>query len=281
MAAAGAAARGVVAAAERRRAAPRCGHHSARSRGFALAARPRDPTQRTDGGTTTRLRSRPRDRSWCSARGQKSRIIPLRGRIVLETEAYLLEPLPLLGRTPEPDDHLPLPEKRTGGGRLLAAYPKRRMSAPTVHRWWYRHAAPAGLVGEGMTSGLNMHRARHTFATDLAVFQTSGPLRRRSVTPTFRQRPPSTATTTSPISSVQWTPSHARDVRKPKGRPTETFQSTDPLNGLLKPIMEAAGIEPAQGSLRAGRGVPSAPFSLRSARSMSGRARGHSLRRVL
>jgi len=25
-----------------------------------------------------------------------------------------------------------------------------------------RHAAAAGLVGEGMTSGLNMHRARHS-----------------------------------------------------------------------------------------------------------------------
>ena len=41
------------------------------------------------------------------------------------------------------------------------------MSGPTVHRWWYRHLAAAGLVGAGMTSGLNMHRARHTFATDL------------------------------------------------------------------------------------------------------------------
>jgi integrase len=31
----------------------------------------------------------------------------------------------------------------------------------------HRHAEAAGLVGIGMTSGLNMHRARHTFATDL------------------------------------------------------------------------------------------------------------------
>jgi integrase len=94
-------------------------------------------------------------------------VIPLRGRIVLEIEAYLLEELRLLDRLPEPDDYLLYPEKKTGGGRLLAAYPKKRMSEPTVHRWWYRHAAAAGLVGEGMTSGLNMHRARHTFATDL------------------------------------------------------------------------------------------------------------------
>jgi hypothetical protein len=65
----------------------------------------------------------------------------------------------------EPDDHVLYPEKRTAGGRLLVAYPKRRMSGPTLHRWWYRHLQAAGLVGAGMTSGLNMHRARHTFAT--------------------------------------------------------------------------------------------------------------------
>jgi integrase len=100
-------------------------------------------------------------------KGQKSRVIPLRGRVVLEIEAYLLDTLPLLDRLPEPDDYLLYPEKRTGGGRLLAAYPKKRMSAPTVHRWCYRHAAAAGLVGVGMTSRLNMHCARHTFATDL------------------------------------------------------------------------------------------------------------------
>jgi integrase/recombinase XerC len=100
-------------------------------------------------------------------KGQKSRVIPLRGRIVLEIERYMLDVLPLLDRAPEPDDFILYPEKRTGGGRLLAAYPKKRMSGPTIHRWWYRRAEAAGLVGEGMTSGLNMHRARHTFATDL------------------------------------------------------------------------------------------------------------------
>lgn len=94
-------------------------------------------------------------------------MIPLRGRLVLEIEACLVELLQLLDRLPEPDDFVLYPEKRTGGGRLLAAYPKRRMSCPTVHRWSYRHADAAGLVGAGMTSGLNMHRARHTFATEL------------------------------------------------------------------------------------------------------------------
>jgi site-specific recombinase XerD len=46
-------------------------------------------------------------------KGQKSRVIPLRGRIVLEIERYLIEPLPLLGRVPEPDDFILYPEKRT------------------------------------------------------------------------------------------------------------------------------------------------------------------------
>ena len=41
------------------------------------------------------------------------------------------------------------------------------MSGHAVHRWWYQHAHAAGHVGAGMTSGLNMHRARLTFATDL------------------------------------------------------------------------------------------------------------------
>jgi integrase len=100
-------------------------------------------------------------------KGQKSRVIPLRGRIVYELEHYVLSPLRFLDRPPEPDDFLLYPEKRTASGRILAAYPKRRMSGPTVHRWWYRHLQAAGLVGSGMTSGLNMHRARHSFATDL------------------------------------------------------------------------------------------------------------------
>jgi integrase len=100
-------------------------------------------------------------------KGQKSRVIPLRGRIVLEIERYMMEALPFLDRVPEADDYHLYPEKRTQGGRILAAYPKKRMSGPTIHRWWYRRLQEAEVVGEGMTSGLNMHRARHTFATDL------------------------------------------------------------------------------------------------------------------
>jgi integrase/recombinase XerC len=100
-------------------------------------------------------------------KGQKSGVLPLRGRVVLELEAYLLTPLELTGRTPQTDDYLLYPEKRTAGRKLIAAYPKRRLSATAMHRWWYARLADAELVTSGVTAGLNMHRARHTFATEL------------------------------------------------------------------------------------------------------------------
>jgi integrase/recombinase XerC len=100
-------------------------------------------------------------------KGRKARVLPLRGRVVLELEAYMLTPLELIERIPETDDYLLYPEKRSAGGRLIAAYPKRRLSSTAMHRWWYARLADAGLVEEGVTAGLNMHRARHTFATDL------------------------------------------------------------------------------------------------------------------
>jgi integrase len=100
-------------------------------------------------------------------KGQKARVLPLRGRVVLELEAWSMTPLQLVGRLPEPDDYLLYPEKRTAGGRVLAAYPKRRLQPTSMHRWWYGRLAAAGLVGVGVTAGLNMHRARHTFATEL------------------------------------------------------------------------------------------------------------------
>jgi integrase/recombinase XerC len=100
-------------------------------------------------------------------KGQKSRVLPLRGRVVLELEAYMLTPLELVDRTPDLDDFLLYPEKRTAGGRLIAAYPKRRLSTKAMHRWWYARLADADLVADGVTAGMNMHRARHTFATEL------------------------------------------------------------------------------------------------------------------
>jgi integrase len=100
-------------------------------------------------------------------KGQKERVIPLRGRIAMALKAYLGEPLDFVGRRPEPDDYLLYPEKRTPDRRVYWADPKKPCASNTVHRWWYRMLEQAGLVGHGVRSGLNMHRARHTFATEL------------------------------------------------------------------------------------------------------------------
>ena len=100
-------------------------------------------------------------------KGQKSRVLPLRGRIVPEFDLYLLSELPALDRQPEPDDYLLYAIKRYGQGAVERGFPKVPASGQYVHRWWYRQLEAAGFVSEGVRAGLNMHRARHTFAVDL------------------------------------------------------------------------------------------------------------------
>jgi integrase len=108
-------------------------------------------------------------------KGRKERLIPLRGPILDELRLLLALDLPHLDRPPEGDDYLLYPIRKLAGGKgpegqLKISYraePKKRPSAQSVHRWWYRQAQSAGLVGPGVTSGLNMHRARHTFAMEL------------------------------------------------------------------------------------------------------------------
>jgi integrase len=117
------------------------------------------------------------DRGWLRVygKGQKERVLPLRGPILAELRLALASDLPHLGRPPAGDDFLLYPVRRYADGKgtegqLRAAYrafPKTRPSVQAVHRWWYRHAQAAGLVGPGVTAGLNMHRARHTFAMEL------------------------------------------------------------------------------------------------------------------
>jgi site-specific recombinase XerD len=59
-----------------------------------------------------------------------------------------------------------------GGERVRYANVTRRRHdrQPTgklAHRWWYRCLERAGVIAEGATSGMNMHRGRHTAATEL------------------------------------------------------------------------------------------------------------------
>lgn len=108
-------------------------------------------------------------------KGQKERLLPLRGPILAELRLFLSADLPHVGRPPEDDDYLLYPIRTLAAGKgsegqLLRTYrasPKDHPSPQSVHRWWYRQAREAGLVGPGTTSGLNMHQARHTFATEL------------------------------------------------------------------------------------------------------------------
>ena len=108
-------------------------------------------------------------------KGRKERLLPLRGPALAELRLFLSTDLPHVGRLPEPDDHVLYPTKKVYAGRgsegqqklAVRAYPKKRPSPQAVHRWWYRQLQAAGLVGRGVTHGLNMHLARHTFATEL------------------------------------------------------------------------------------------------------------------
>ncbi len=108
-------------------------------------------------------------------KGRKERVLPLRGPILAELRLTLAADLPHVGRPPEGDDYLLYPIRTLAAGkgsegqlkRSYAASPKDAPSAQSIHRWWYRHAQAAGLVGPGVTSGMNMHQARHTFAMEL------------------------------------------------------------------------------------------------------------------
>jgi hypothetical protein len=82
--------------------------------------------------------------------------------------------------------------------------------------WWYRMLEQAGLVGHGVRSGLNMHRARHTFCD-----RTASRRRRRGCLASARTQRPlhdpsgSTAIRISATSSAQCRPS-PKSVRRKK-----------------------------------------------------------------
>ena len=166
--AAGAAARGAAAA----RRTPTRGFSTrataARSRGASAALLDlRHPSERA-AGHPARDFDLARTTVTVFGKGQKSRVIPLRGRIVLELEDYLLEPLRFVGRPRSPTTSSSTRRSGRAGQVLL----RRTRSEPLSgqHRASLvvppRSRRPASS-GDGMRAGLNMHRARHTFATEL------------------------------------------------------------------------------------------------------------------
>jgi integrase len=54
-----------------------------------------------------------------------------------------------------------------GYANVTRRHHDRKPTGKLAHRWWYRCLTRAGLVSEGTLSGLNMHRGRHTAATEL------------------------------------------------------------------------------------------------------------------
>jgi integrase len=108
-------------------------------------------------------------------KGRKERMIPLPPLVLSELRLALTADLPYLGRPPQGDDYLIHPvDRRAAGkgpeGQMIWSFHPRPKDPPAmklVHYWWYRQLRTAGLVGEGVTSGLNMHQARHAFAMEL------------------------------------------------------------------------------------------------------------------
>jgi site-specific recombinase XerC len=182
-------------------------------------------------------------------KGQKARTLPLRGRIILELEHWLLSPLVGVDRQPEADDFLLYSVKRFNQGKIVRGYPKQAPSVQYVHRWWYRQLEAAGLVGQGVRSGLNMHRARHSFATDLR--------RVAGIDAASHALGHSDLSTTLNIYGHRDASDLDRDMddyaRWREESSGESFPLRTPENGLRRSIMEAAGIEPASAVAPTGR----------------------------
>ena len=97
-------------------------------------------------------------------KGNKERDIPIDGDFWLAYERSLFEPIPKLGRCPEPDDYFWFPMRVAGAykGRerqVTRAYPEKPMGECSFHGWWNR------LVGHSGVDYRKPHTTRHTFGT--------------------------------------------------------------------------------------------------------------------
>jgi len=98
-------------------------------------------------------------------KGDKERVIPVRGDFWIAWERHLLEPYPKSGRLPAPQDHVWFPARVAGAyqGRarqITCEYPDREMCQSGFHGWWVRLLDHAGIEYR------KPHMARHTFCTD-------------------------------------------------------------------------------------------------------------------
>lgn len=99
-------------------------------------------------------------------KGEKIRELPIvdgafwddLGRLLIESGGephhYLLPGHKSVFWKHDPVDGRPLSRRFT--------YPERPSGEHGAHNWWYGCLRRAGVVGEGITSGERMHKARHT-----------------------------------------------------------------------------------------------------------------------
>jgi integrase/recombinase XerD len=104
------------------------------------------------------------DQRWVIVRrgkGGKSRVVPIRGRVVRLFEEFLLTPIPKLSRVPDHGDFVLYP---TGAGPYGPTWsdPTRPMAYSTFWRWWERCVRRAGVRYR------KPHMSRHSYATKLA-----------------------------------------------------------------------------------------------------------------
>jgi len=67
----------------------------------------------------------------------------------------------------EADEVLDIGSETVGYANITRRRHDRKPTGKIVHFWWYRCLERAGLVPEGTSSGMHMHRGRHTAATEL------------------------------------------------------------------------------------------------------------------
>jgi site-specific recombinase XerD len=67
----------------------------------------------------------------------------------------------------EATEFLLIGKRRQGYADVTRRDHSRQPTGKVAHLWWYRSLVRAGIVVKGTTAGVNMHRGRHTAATEL------------------------------------------------------------------------------------------------------------------
>lgn len=93
-------------------------------------------------------------------KGDKERLVPIRGEVVQAFDRFLIEPYPLLDRQPAPDDFLWFPIN-AHCGRLTGLHPEQGVHYSTFWNWWKATCERARIRYR------KSHMSRHTYATNV------------------------------------------------------------------------------------------------------------------